>query len=423
MIRIMPTRLSEHRVRVPGSKSYTHRALIASALGEGLCTITDPLFSQDTLLTAQALKQMGIPIEQYPDAFVVRGKGGRITGGELPIDLGNSGTSMRLLTAVATLSEGPIILTGNARMQERPINDLLDGLHRLGIQAVSLNRTGCPPVRISGGPLQGGVVEIDCSRSSQFLSALLLVAPCTPEGMRIRVVGDPVSKPYIDMTLGVMKDFGIAWEREGYSFFVPGGQLYRRASYAVEPDASNAGYFWAAAAITRSRITVEGISLASTQGDVRFVRLLKRMGCRVTSDDRGLTVEGYQRLQAIDVDMSDMPDLVPTLAVVASIAEGKTIVRNVAHLRIKESDRLAVTIENLARMGIRASSDGTDLEIVGGAPHGALIETADDHRMAMSFALVGLVTEGIRIGEEDCVGKSFPNFWGVLQSLGVQIIS
>ncbi len=423
MIRIVPTRLSEHRIRVPGSKSYTHRALIAAALGEGRCTISHPLFSHDTLLTAQALERMGVPIERLQDAFVVWGRGGRISSGEDPIDLGNSGTSMRLLTAVAALSKDPVILTGNARMQERPIDDLLDGLHLLGVQAVSMNGTGCPPVRISGGPLRGGEVEIDCSRSSQFLSALLLVAPCTPIGMRIRVVGDPVSKPYIDMTLEVMKDFGIDFEREGYRFVVPGGQRYCRASYAVEPDASNAGYFWAAAAITRSRLTVEGISLASAQGDVRFVRILERMGCRVTSDDRGVTVEGSDRLCGIDVDMSDMPDLVPTLAVVASVAEGKTTVRNVAHLRIKESDRLAVTMENLARMGIRANSDGMDLEIVGGAPHGAVIETADDHRMAMSFSLVGLVTEGIRIEGEDCVAKSFPNFWEVLQSLGVTITS
>ena len=421
MIRILPSQLSEHRVRVPGSKSYTHRALIASALGEGLCTIAHPLFSQDTLLTAEALRCMGIGIERSEDAFGVTGKGGRIASCDTPIDLVNSGTSMRLLTAVAALAEGPIVLSGNARMQQRPIDDLLGALHRLGIEAVSLNQTGCPPVRIDGGPLRGGEVTIDCSRSSQFLSALLLVAPCTQEGLRIRVSGGLVSRPYIDMTLDVMEAFGIAYRREDDAFFIPGGQRYSRASYEVEPDASNAGYFWAAAAISRSRITVEGISPASKQGDVRLVHVLKRMGCKVTSDTYGITVEGYAGLHGIDVDMGDMPDLVPTLAVVASVAEGKTTIRNVSHLRIKESDRLQLTIDNLARMGIQAGTDGETLEIFGGSPHGAIIDTCDDHRMAMSFALVGLVTEGICIDDEGCVEKSFPTYWEVLQSMGVNI--
>lgn len=421
MIRILPSPLSGHRVRVPGSKSYTHRALIASALGEGLCTIAHPLFSQDTLLTAEALRCMGIGIERRADTFRVVGRGGQIASCATPIDLVNSGTSMRLLTAVAALADGPVVLSGNARMQQRPIDDLLGALHALGIEAVSLNRTGCPPIRIDGGPLRGGEVTIHCSKSSQFLSALLLVAPCTVQGMRIRVSGDLVSRPYIDMTLDVMEAFGIEYLREEDTFFIPGGQRYKRASYGVEPDASNAGYFWAAAAISQSRITVEGISPASRQGDVRLVHVLERMGCKVVSDAGGMGVEGSRALHGIDVDMGDMPDLVPTLAVVASCAAGKTTIRNVSHLRIKESDRLQLTIENLARMGIRASTDGTNLEILGGRPHGALIETCDDHRMAMSFALVGLVTEGICIDEEGCVEKSFPTYWEVLQSMGVNI--
>lgn len=422
MIRIFPTRLSHQRIRVPGSKSYTHRSLIAAALGDGPCTIGNPLFSQDTILTADALQQMGVAIERTDDAWVVHGNEGRIGSCGHPIYLGNSGTSMRLLTAVAALSAGPVVLTGNARMQQRPIDDLLQGLRRLGIDAASCQPGGCPPVRISGGPIRGGAIEIDCSKSSQFLSALLLAAPCTAEGMRIQVLGDPVSKPYIDMTLHVMSDFGIACSRSGYGeFVVPGDQRYHRERYSVEPDASQAGYFWAAAAITGARILVEGMTLNSRQGDVRFVRLLEAMGCSVVQEEDAIGIAGGGALRAIDVDMSAMPDLVPTLAVVAAFAEGKTTVRNVSHLRIKESDRLAATIDNLERMGIRASTDGSDLEVWGGEPHGALIKTCDDHRMAMSFAMAGLITPGIVIDEETCVGKSFPDFWKVLKSMGVGI--
>ena len=420
MIRIFPTNLARQRIRVPGSKSYTHRSLIAAALGDGPCTIGNPLFSQDTILTADALQQMGIDIERREDSWIVYGKDGCIGSCNHPIYLGNSGTSMRLLTAVAALSKEPVVLTGNARMQQRPIEDLLQGLKRLGIDAASRQAGGCPPVRIAGGPIRGGAIEIDCSKSSQFLSALLLVAPCTPAGMHIRVPTEPVSKPYIDMTLHVMADFGIEYRRSGYrEFQVPGGQHYHRDGYLVEPDASQAGYFWAAAAITGCRILVEGISLDSRQGDVQFVRILEAMGCSVVQEDGAIGIEGKRGLRAIDVDMSAMPDLVPTLAVVAAFAEGKTTVRNVSHLRIKESDRLRVTMDNLERMGIRVSTDGSNLEVWGGAPHGALIKTCDDHRMAMSFAMAGLVVPGIVIDEETCVGKSFPDFWKVLQSMGV----
>jgi 3-phosphoshikimate 1-carboxyvinyltransferase len=260
-------------------------------------------------------------------------------------------------------------------------------------------------------------VDIDCTASSQYLSSLLLMAPCTGEGVEVRVTGGPVSRPYVDLTVEVMERFGIRLERDGYRrFSVHGGQSYRSAAYRVEPDASQAGYFWAAAAITGSRITVAGIPADSLQGDAGFVKVLASMGCSVENAAEGTSVTGGP-LTGVAVDMGDMPDLVPTLAVVAAFAEGTTRITGVAHLKAKESDRLAAVAGELGRMGIDARDTGQGLTIVGGTPRGASIETHDDHRIAMSFAVAGLRVPGVRILDPSCVGKSFPGFWDVLETL------
>lgn len=417
MLEIRKKDIRDTTVTVPGSKSYTHRLLIGTALSDGPCSIENMLRSEDTLLTLKALREMGVICEDTGSILTVQGTNGRLRPSPSPIYLANSGTSMRLLTAVAALGSGVYTLTGTERMGERPIQDLLDALKQIGVDARSLNGNGCPPVEIIGNPIAGGPVSIRCHVSSQYLSALLLIAPYTKNGLDITVTQGPVSRPYIDMTIDIMSRMGVVVRKtDDTRYYVAGGNGYRHGDYVVEPDGSNAGYFWAAAAITGARIKVRGITLSSCQGDVRFVHVLEKMGCRIDQDTDGIAVTGG-RLFAVEVDMSDMPDVVPTLAVVAAFAQGTTVITNVAHLKEKESDRLGSVAAELRKMGIDATATESGLVIKGGRPHGAEIETYKDHRMAMSFALAGLVTPGMRIVDEMCVEKSFPNFWEVFETL------
>jgi 3-phosphoshikimate 1-carboxyvinyltransferase len=404
-------------IQVPGSKSYTHRLLIAAALSDGICRIRDPLRSDDTLLTLAALRQMGIQAQEQGDAIVVQGGRGKLAPCKESIDLGNSGTSMRLLSGLAILGQGDYLFTGSKRMQERPMQALLNSLQLLGVAARSQKDNGCPPIVITGGQVTDARTRIDCGTSSQYLSALLMAAPCLPQGMTIEVTKGPVSKPYVDMTVDIMDLFGIRFKRQGYTHFtVPGGQTYQAGDHAVEPDASQAGYFWAAAALTGSRITVQGVTAASRQGDVDLAKVFGQMGCRVENGPDGIAVTGGD-LRGVDVDMGNMPDMVPTLAVVAAFAQGTTVIRNVAHLRAKESDRLAAVSQELAKMGIQTASGPDELRVTGGRPHGAAIETYDDHRIAMCFAVAGLKVPGVVITDEKCVKKSFPNYWEVFETL------
>ncbi|MFZ0610641.1 MAG: 3-phosphoshikimate 1-carboxyvinyltransferase [Desulfobacterales bacterium] len=417
MIEIKPDKIANATVCVPGSKSYTHRLMIAAALADGVCTVKNPLDSQDTRITRRCLSEMGVAIEEASGALRIQGSSGRLRSPATPLDLGNSGTSMRLLAAVAALGQGVCVLSGSARMRQRPIQDLLDGLRQMDIGARSVNGDGCPPIEISGGNITGGRVTIDCRISSQYLSALLLIAPFAMKTVTISVTGGLVSRPYVDMTIAVMKAFGITVDRQGYEqFVVSDGQAYRSGDHAVEPDCSQAGYFWAAAAITGAGIKVAGTSKSSLQGDVRFTDCLAAMGCRVVEHGDGIEVIGGP-LRGVTVDMADMPDMVPTLAVVAAFANGTTVIENVAHLRAKESDRLGAVATELAKMGVNAACTGDGLRIVGGHPHGAAIDTYDDHRIAMSFALAGLKITGVKIKDETCVKKSFPDFWKVLARL------
>ena len=405
-------------VTVPGSKSYSHRLAIAAALAGGTSILENFLESEDTGHTLAALQQMGVSIEKIGEDLKISGVKGRFAESSAPISVGNSGTTMRLMTAVAALGNGTYRLSGTDRMHERPMGELLQALKQLGVSAESVNRNGCPPVEIQGGALKGGRVDLDCGVSSQYLSAILLIAPCTVDGIEIRVTRGPVSRPHIDLTVDIMNQFGITLRRKGHNWFnVPGNQEYRAGIYMAEPDGSQAGYFWAAGAITGTAVKVAGMSRQSRQGDVRFVDLLESMGCRVRHEPDGITVARSGLLKAMDADMGDMPDLVPTLAVVAAFAEGVTVIRNVAHLAAKESDRLTAVANEIARMGIEVVKTDDGLRITGGNPHGATIETYNDHRIAMSFAISGLVVPGMVIQDEDCVKKSFPGFWTVLERL------
>jgi 3-phosphoshikimate 1-carboxyvinyltransferase len=400
---------------VPGSKSYTHRMLIAAALSDGRCAIENALDSEDTRLTAEALRKWGVAVEAKGQSVLVFGRKGDLAACEDPIFLGNSGTSIRLLTAAAALAEGKSVLDGSMRLKARPIQDLIDGLSQIGVSARSLAANGCPPVEVTGGRLKGGKAALNCSLSSQFLSALLLIGPYTQDGIEVQVTQGPVSRPYIDITLDTMARFGVQVEQEGYARFkVAGGQHYRCGDYAVEPDCSQAGYFWAAAAVSGSTVKVKGTNPDSRQGDARLADILGRMGCEVSVQPDGIALKGAG-LAAVEVDMADIPDVVPTLAVVAAFARGRTVIRNVGHLQTKESNRLAAVCTELGKMGIDAGYDAHTLWVMGGRPKAAVIDCHNDHRIAMSFAVAGLKIPELKIADEACVQKSFPCFWEVFE--------
>lgn len=416
MKQIRTTANLDTTVRIPGSKSITHRYLIMASLAEGRSQLGNTLWCDDTRYTATALESLGAQIIHSPEAAEVTGTGGKLDHPSKPIFLDNAGTSMRLLTAVACLARGDCVLTGSDRMHRRPIAELLAGLRPLGGVVESLGKNGCPPVRIHGNGLKGGRTFVDASRSSQFVSAILLAAPYASNPVEIGVQG-LVSRPYVDVTLDGMSRFGAvaAWlDEKTLRVEAPGH--YRPGTYDVEGDCSSASYFWAAAAIAGGKITTLNIVRNSHQGDLAFLELLSQMGCRVEWHDHGVTVLGG-RLRGIEVDMRDMPDMVPTLAVTAAFAEGTTVIGNVGHLRIKESDRLQAVAEGLQRLDVQVDEGEDSLTIRGGSPVGALIDPHDDHRIAMSFAVAGLVTRGVRIEDETCVDKSFPEFWKTFEKL------
>jgi 3-phosphoshikimate 1-carboxyvinyltransferase len=407
----------EASLALPGSKSYTHRALIAAALASGESVLANVLKAEDTELTARALAKLGAGIDWQGQTVRVRGTGMRFDPVYEPIFLGNSGTSMRFLTAVAALGQWTYCLTGTPRLCERPMGELLEALKSLGVQVTSEKGDNCPPVTVQGGGFRGGKTALSGAVSSQYLSALLLIGPLAPLGLEIDITGELVSRPYVDITLAVLGAFGVTYSREAYRRFVlPGGQSYHSREYDIEADASSASYFWAAAALTGGRVTIANLDLESVQGDIDFLSVLARMGCHLNSSPVGLTVEGGP-LRGIQMNMSAMPDLVPTLAVLAAFAEGETLVNGVAHLRHKESNRLAAVVTELRKMGITAEETPDGLRIIGGAPQGAEIDTYSDHRIAMSFAVAGLRTPGVVIRDPDCVAKSFPDFWEYFEKL------
>lgn len=415
MIWIKPTAAVDCVVTIPGSKSITQRALIAAALADGISTLHGPLVSEDTDYSSAALMQMGIDIKKDVQSWRIEGTAGRIEEPDDDIYLGNNGTATRFLTSVASLGTGEFVIDGDQRMRERPIGPLMEALKGWGVDIESIDGTGCPPLSILASGLDGGATLLPEGKSSQYLSSLLLVAPYAKQTAELQVSGEILSKPYVAMTLEVMAAFGVEAEATpDFSCFTIPGECYRAREYHVEGDASNASYFWAAAAVTGGSVTVDNVPVPSLQGDAMLVPLLARMGCNVEQRDKGIKVVGPAKLEAITVDMGDMPDVVPTLAVVAAFAEGSTEISNIAHLRIKECDRLSATAAELRKMGVEVDefSDRMVIHGKGGVGlRGAEIETYHDHRMAMSMAVAGLRIEGIRITGEECVAKSFPDFW------------
>src|SRR5262245_38635230 len=421
------TRPVNASVSVPGSKSITNRALVLAALADAPegCRLSGALRSEDTEVMIESLRRLGFRVSadwSASEVFLISPRENfrpsRFPARQAELFVANSGTSMRFLTALVSLGHGRFRLDGIARMRERPIEDLLTALRRLGVNARSELGNGCPPVVVESEGLPGGQVRIQGDVSSQFLSALLMVSPFARDDVTIYVDGPLVSEPYVTMTTRMMTWWNLPVEHHFPDVYrIPVKKGAREVEqYEIEPDASAASYFFAAAAITGGRITVLDLPENSLQGDVAFVDMLEAMGCRVERCSAGITVHG-RPLLGIDTDMNDISDTVMTLAAVACFAEGKTTIRNVAHIRHKETDRLRALATELRRIGARVEEFADGLRIIPGPLHGAEIDTYQDHRMAMSLALVGLRVPGIVIRDPGCVAKTYPDFFADLERL------
>lgn len=435
-------------VRVPGSKSLTNRALLLAALAEGTTTLENALFSDDSHYFAEALVRLGFDIHRDPDnaRVTVTGLGGRIPAASASLFIGNAGTAARFLSAFLTLGHGEYLLDGDARMRQRPIGDLVSALHSLGAQISPLDLNNCKvlegsslntdnwslntdyskiclPIKIIASGLPGGKTRIAGDISSQFLSALLMAAPYAQSPVEIEVTTELNSKPYVDMTLAIMQDFGVTVQRDGYNSFHITPALYSPLSaYLVESDASAASYFFAAAAVCGGTVRVENISRKSVQGDIAFLDVLEKMGCEVHETDHCILVTGHSPLRGLDVDMRDIPDTAQTLAAIAPFASSPTRIRGIASARVKETDRIHATCVELARLGVRVEEQADGMTIYPCANiQPATIRTYNDHRMAMAFSLIGLRVPGIDIENPACVSKTFPRFFKVLEQLGEEV--
>ena len=409
---IATVKIARGSVPAPPSKSATQRALVAAALAGGRSRLRHPLLADDSRHLMAALEAVGIatrlsgPVEA-PEVEV-EGRGGAIPAAAARLSVGNAGTAMRFLTAMLALGRGDYVIDGDERMRQRPIEDLLAALRGLGAGAASLGGNGCPPVRVGGPGLQGGTTRLRGGTSSQYLSAILLAAPATPRGVLVEIEGPLVSRPYVDMTIDMMRRFGVDVETvpvgpEPNRFRVPPGRPYRPCDLEIEGDYSSASYFFAAAAITSGRVRVE--------------RLLERMGCRVTQGGDWVEVEGTGSVRGIDAECGAMPDIVPTLAVVALFADGPTRITGVPHLKVKESDRIAALVGGIERLGGFAAPAADGLTVEPRPLCGARVDTCSDHRMAMAFAVAGLRVPGVVIADPDCASKSFPGFWELFDRL------
>lgn len=410
-------------VEIGGSKSYTNRALIIAALAEGKSRITSLSSSDDSKVLIHALQQLGISISIIdPTTAEVEGNGGNFIQKSLSLDVRHAGTAMRFLIALCSLVPGVITLDGSSRMRERPIKDLIDALRQLGVDISCTNNEGFPPLTIRGGSVTKSKILMSGKVSSQFITALLLIAPVLKKGLEITILDEQISKSYIDMTIDSMKSFSVKVINDDYKKYMVGPlQRYCGTQYGVEGDASGASYLFALAAVTSGTVTVTNINPRSAQGDVHFPDILEQMGCKVVKDSikKSITVSGPKKLKAVSVDMSIMPDTAQTLAVVAAFAKGKTEITGLSTLRVKETDRIAATQQELLKMGIINQATKDSLTVYGGVPYGVFIKTYKDHRMALAFSVAGAILRGIQIEDPNVVNKSFPDYWEKIRLLGV----
>jgi 3-phosphoshikimate 1-carboxyvinyltransferase len=404
-------------IRVPGSKSVTNRALIIAALAEGDSRILNPLFSDDSFWLMNALVRLGIDVSADGERgeVYVSGQSGEIYASGVDLFVGNAGTVARFLPPVLALGRGPYTVDGVPRMRERPVADLVDAMRQLGAAVEYVGEFAKFPLSIRGGGIPGGEARVSASKSSQFVSGLLMASPYAQAPVTLHPEGRK-EWPYVSITVALMRAFGVEVDPASGRFTVAPA-MYSSREYEVEPDASGASYFMAAAAVTGGRVRIPGLGSSSPQGDLRFARVLRKMGCRVEITSDFIEVQGPDRLRGVEVDMNAFSDTMITLSAIAPFAKTPTTIKNVAHIRLQETDRLRAVATELNRLGIRTQTTTSSIRIIPGQIQSGVVRTYGDHRMAMAFAVTGLVSSGVRIGDPGCVTKTFPGYFGALESL------
>jgi 3-phosphoshikimate 1-carboxyvinyltransferase len=404
-------------IRVPGSKSVTNRALIIASLAQGHSRILNPLFSDDSFWLMNALVRLGIDVSADGERGVlyVSGQGGVIGASDVDLFVGNAGTVARFLPPMLALGRGPYTVDGVPRMRERPVADLVDAMRQLGAAVDYAGEHARLPLAIKGGGIPGGEARVSASKSSQFISGLLMASPYAEAPVTLHPEGRK-EWPYVGITVALMRAFGVEVDTANRRFTVAPA-MYSSREYEVEPDASGASYFMAAAAVTGGRVRILGLGSSSPQGDLRFAWVLRDMGCRVEIASDSIEVQGPDRLQGVEVDMNAFSDAMITLSAIAPFATTPTTMTNVAHTRLQETDRLWAVANELNRLGINTQTTPSSIRIIPGQIRSGVVRTYGDHRMAMAFAITGLVASGIRIGDPGCVTKTFPGYFGVLESL------
>ena len=422
---LLPTQKISGELTLPGSKSLSNRALLLSALAEGTTQLKNILRSEDTEQMVQALRQLGIKISlsSTGEFCEVQGNAGLFgTPKQKTFSLGNAGTAIRPLTAILSLIPGEFIIDGDQYMRKRPIKHLVDALRSLGAEVRYPGKAGCPPIVLKGGLVDGGDISVRGEISSQYLTALLMAFPLAPKSSKIKIVGDQVSKPYLDITLKMLKKFEVTAAHDDYQVFrIPGGQKYQSPGmFLIEGDASSASYFFGAAAISQSRIRVHGLGKNSIQGDYQFLKIIEQMGARVERSDEWTDVIGGH-LRGVDVDLNHIPDAAMTIATIALFAKGPTTIRNIYNWRVKETDRMHAMGEGLTRLGANVQTREDSITI--NPPSeiaAATIDTYGDHRIAMSFSLAALGNAPVTINDPDCTRKTFPGYFDLFESLSIK---
>ena len=409
------------RIDLPGSKSITNRALVVAGLADGESELAGVLFSEDTHVMMDSLQKMGVGIRQNLNGLSVSisGTGGSLQRPEETLWVHQSGTTARFCLPLAALCGQEVTIDGDEQIKNRPHEELCKALQSLGAQIEYLEAPNSFPLVVNGKDLQGGQISLNGGISSQFISALLLAAPCFPDQLELNIDGDLVSRPYIDMTISVMQAFGAQVQRVNDRRYVVSPTGYRNSRYEIEPDASAASYFFAAAAISGGSITIEGLGSRSIQGDTRFVDIVEKMGAKVVRSDSAISVTGTGSLIGIDASMKEISDTVPTLAAIAPLASGPTVISDVAFIARKESDRVTALITELRKIGVQAEKTETGMVIYPGEVQKGTVHTYDDHRIAMAFSILGLVVPGITLDSPQCVAKTFPSFFDVLDQVRV----
>ena len=403
-------------VKAPPSKSYTHRAFVMALLAEGVSTIKDPLYSEDTLSSLNSCQALGSHVEKHNNYCEIVGVGGKPKTPKNVLDLKNSGTTLRIITSVASLTDGYTVLTGDESLRTRPMQDLLDALLPLGVSAFSTRNNGKPPIIIRGG-FKGGRTSINGNVSSQYISSILMAAPYSENGVDLQIKDDFISKPYVDMTLDIMKKFKVEvdFDRARKSFHID-PQIYRSIDYAVEGDYSSASYLIAAAASINSDLTIQNLTNDSKQGDKLILDIVKDMGSDVKVKNNEVKIYGHGILNGIDVNLQNAPDLLPTVAALGAMADGTTRITGVEHARFKETDRIATCASELSKLGVSLTEEEDGLTINGGV-HGGVVKSHMDHRLAMAFYIIGLKVGNIKIEDASVYNISFPNFPEIMKKL------